>query len=104
VAYDWNKTGSVRLHGGGRKQEKDSGVPGPGSFNLAGTLNAGVENRKKVMLVSAERFGVGGPLYTHPSVSDEPGPGNYDYEMPFGNLLKPTYNVQIAEQCRELVF
>lgn len=104
VAYDWNKTGSVRLHGGGRKQEKDNGVPGPGSFNLAGTLNAGVENRKKVMLVSAERFGVGGPLYTHPSVSDEPGPGNYDYEMPFGNLLKPTYNVQIAEQCRELVF
>ena len=31
-------------------------------------------------------------------------PGNYDYEMPFGNLLKPTYNVAIAEQCRELVF
>ena len=34
----------------------------------------------------------------------QPGPGNYDYEMPVGNLLKPTYNVAIAEQCRELVF
>ena len=33
-----------------------------------------------------------------------PGPGAYDYEMPYGNLLKPTYNVAIAEQCRELVF
>ena len=48
--------------------------------------------------------GPGGPLYQHPDVPDEPGPGNYDYEMPFGNLLKPTYNVAIAEQCRELVF
>ena len=36
--------------------------------------------------------------------ADVPGPGAYDYEMPFGNLLKPTYNVAIAEQCRELVF
>ena len=56
------------------------------------------------MVVSAERFGPGGPLYQHPDVPHEPGPGNYDYEMPFGNLLKPTYNVAIAEQCRELVF
>ena len=56
------------------------------------------------MVVSAERFGPGGPLYQHPDVPSEPGPGCYDYEMPFGNLLKPTYNVAIAEQCRELVF
>ena len=100
---DWNASGTAKLHGGGRRKDRDNGVPGPGSFNLAHDYHI-EPNRKRVMVVSAERFGPGGPLYQHPDVPDEPGPGNYDYEMPFGNLLKPTYNVAIAEQCRELVF
>ena len=100
---DWNASGTAKLHGGGRRKDRDNGVPGPGSFNLAHDYHI-EPNRKRVMVVSAERFGPGGPLYQHPDVPNEPGPGNYDYEMPFGNLLKPTYNVAIAEQCRELVF
>ncbi len=52
---------------------------------------------------SAPRFGAGG--FAPGTEADEaPGPGAYDYEMPYGNLLKPTYNVAIAEQCREIVF
>ena len=53
------------------------------------------------MLYSAPRFASCGDALVAP---DNPGPGAYDYEMPYGNLLKPTYNVAIAEQCRELVF
>ena len=51
------------------------------------------------MLIPAQRLQSGDALVA----PDNPGPGAYDYEMPYGNLLKPTYNVAIAEQCRELV-
>ena len=76
---------------------------GPGAYSMPTTIKPGKPGRKNLMLSSAPRFGAGG--FAPGTEADEaPGPGAYDYEMPYGNLLKPTYNVAIAEQCREIVF
>ena len=76
---------------------------GPGAYSMPTTIKPGKPGRKNLMLSSAPRFGAGG--FAPGTEADEaPRPGAYDYEMPYGNLLKPTYNVAIAEQCREIVF
>jgi hypothetical protein len=54
------------------------------------------------MEAGSARFGNNG--FVDRQSLERPGPGSYDYEMPHGNLLKPTYNVAIAAQCRELTF
>lgn len=97
----------AKLGGGGSRFAQARGNetnPGPGAYDLKATLRAGRPNRKALMMSSAPRFGAGGATAAAADAYENPGPGAYDYEMPFGNLLKPTYNVAIAEQCRELVF
>ena len=76
---------------------------GPGAYSMPTTIKPGKPGRKNLMLSSAPRFGAGG-FVPGADAAEIPGPGAYDYEMPHGNLLKPTYNVAIAEQCREIVF
>ena len=85
------------------KAETTTARIGPGAYSVPTTIKAGKPGRKNLMLTSAPRFGAGGFLLGS-DADDLPGPGQYDYEMPYGNLLKPTYNVAIAEQCREIVF
>ena len=98
---DWNASGTAKFHGGGRRKDRDNGVPGPGSFNLAHDYHI-EPNRKRVMVVSAERFGPGGPLYQHPG-----GPGRPARAITTRDAepVEADYNnVAIAEQCREPVF
>ncbi|KAJ1444938.1 hypothetical protein M885DRAFT_551455 [Pelagophyceae sp. CCMP2097] len=74
---------------------------GPGTYSLASGRDR--RPRKCAMAAASTRFGGAGFGVDKQSL-DRPGPGSYDYEMPHGNLLKPTYNVAIAAQCRELTF
>lgn len=106
VAIDWTKASGVAKLASGTKDRvpkvqntATSENIGPGSYNLKSAITKARPGRKKLMLSAASRF---------PQCSDyqdqHPGPGSYDYQLPFGNLLKPTYNVAIASNCRDLFF
>ena len=65
---------------------------GPGSYNLRSTVQANKSrNRKNIMVTTQARFKGRTGEY------DGPGPGEYMPEYAYGNLIKPTFNIAIAE-------
>lgn len=70
---------------------------GPGAYNLGSTLRKQRPPRKPILVSAAPRF-----VDCPETETKSPGPGTYDYQLPSGNLLKPTYNIAIAAECREL--
>lgn len=107
VAVDWNKAkGVAKLFSGAKLRiapdpKSTSESLGPGSYNLPPTIKKATPSRKKLMVSSASRFP---PASEHHRDEDMPGPGSYDYQLPYGNLLKPTYNVAIAAESRDLFY
>jgi hypothetical protein len=80
---------------------------GPGSYELPSHLRKEKPNRKHMMINATPRFSAnrdGSFFFAKDETEASPGPGSYDYQLPYGNMLKPTYNVAIANQCRELRF
>ena len=101
--------GVAKLSSGPKERFAKSGVAastheavGPGSYEVPShIIPVGPGPKRMLMGTTAERFGNAHkghePLKT-------PGPGSYDYEMPYGNLLKQTYNVAIAEQSADIMW
>jgi hypothetical protein len=113
VSHKWSSAKGVAQIASGQKERfgepgkhvSTSDLVGPGAYEVPAhhQINPGAPGRKRtLMLTTSERFGggvggAGGPV-------DGPGPGSYDYDMPYGNLLKQTYNVAIAEQSADIVW
>ncbi|CAM9769976.1 unnamed protein product [Ectocarpus sp. 12 AP-2014] len=71
---------------------------GPGSYDVRDVVQLGrARSRKNIMVSSQARF-------TDPSApsSNNPGPGYYGTGMVYGNLLKQTYNIAIAEASADI--
>lgn len=71
---------------------------GPGSYQLPPSIQPKPSNRRQVMVSGSKRFGPDLDQFAE----KPPGPGAYDVEPFFGSMIKPTYNVAIAEQCGAL--
>ncbi|CAM9479859.1 unnamed protein product, partial [Laminaria digitata] len=71
---------------------------GPGSYNVRDVEQLGkARSRKNIMVSSQARF-----TYPGTAKTDNPGPGHYGSGMVYGNLLKQTYNIAIAEQSADI--
>ncbi|KAJ8613947.1 hypothetical protein CTAYLR_008786 [Chrysophaeum taylorii] len=99
VGVDWTKNvkGVAKLSSGTSTKDRTptTNSVGPGSYDIPPTIRVAMPRKQ---LTTAPRF---------PEASSEdegPGPGAYDYQLPYGNMLKPTYNVAIAAECRDLFF
>ena len=68
-----------------------SGTIGPGSYKLKSTITVKRSNRKNVFVSTTGRFTGKNELV------DVPGPGEYQPEYAYGNMIRPTFNIAIAE-------
>jgi hypothetical protein len=77
------------------KQETEAG---PGSYHLPSAIQApGKFHRVRGVMDSKE------PRDSHQTpTTTVPGPGAYDVALNYGNLLKPTFNVAIAEAAADI--
>lgn len=75
-----------------RRSATADASPGPGAYDVKPTRAKPVVKMVRDSLPSSSS--------DHPT----PGPGAYDAMLPYGNLLKATYNVAIAADCRDLFF
>jgi len=101
-AYDtsikWKKSqGVMRFNSGGQRfpdprQETDVG---PGEYKMPACIQLQKGKKTKVMVSSGQRSTLGVP-------SEGPGPGSYDTQLAYGNMLRPTFNIAIAEQSADI--
>jgi hypothetical protein len=75
------------------RQAKPAEGPGPGVYTLPPAFKPARPNRKGVMVSTADRFKEG-----RPKAEQTPGAGHYDSEYLYGNMVRKTYNVSIAEE------
>lgn len=105
MAMGLPKEGKGLMHGGGARwvEEKVQKTPGIGAYDVAvGTIAGGqaglkqnhAAKRKGVMGTSGSRRFASGVNEKHRYV---PGPGQYDPDFLYGNMLQPTFNISIAE-------
>lgn len=105
-AYDtsirWDQAKGVASLGAGVKsrfepaRSETNAAIGPGAYSIKSSIvPMKGQNRRNVMMTSEPRF----PSKKSTSV---PGPGSYDTQLMYGNLLKQTYNVAIAEQSADI--
>ena len=67
---------------------------GPGEYKLTSSINVKRGNRKNIMVSTQSRFGAGDNV-----VKTTPGPGSYNADYFYGNMVNPTFNIAIAESC-----
>jgi hypothetical protein len=107
-AYDvrpqWESRSVVPLSSGPAaripKLAAPSGDVGPGNYNLPGSMGAKKSlNRKDIMVSTESRFqkGMGGG-----GGKEVPGPASYYPEYHYGSLIRPTFNIAIAEASRTM--
>lgn len=103
MAPRWDQAPGVpRISAGGKRfQQSDQTSAttdvGPGTYSVPTTMGPkkSVNRRPDVMLTAAPRF-------HERSSTNVPGPGHYDTQMLYGNMLKQTYNVAIAEASADI--
>eukprot|EP00520_Triparma_pacifica_P017952 CAMPEP_0118649828 /NCGR_PEP_ID=MMETSP0785-20121206/9914_1 /TAXON_ID=91992 /ORGANISM="Bolidomonas pacifica, Strain CCMP 1866" /LENGTH=582 /DNA_ID=CAMNT_0006542147 /DNA_START=74 /DNA_END=1819 /DNA_ORIENTATION=+ len=91
----WKTNGVVPLYSGPKeripKEKSTSGDVGPAQYNLASSFGKKpVQNRKDILVSTSSRFN---KSYS----TDTPGAGSYYPEYSMGNLIRPTFNIAIAE-------
>ncbi|CAM9337616.1 unnamed protein product [Discosporangium mesarthrocarpum] len=102
IKVDWESKGVLPIGkvSSTYLEMKPAGDPGlgPGSYNVQDITGQGrVKSRKNIMVCSQVRFSDPGGVKT-----DVPGPGHYSSRVLYGNLIKQTYNIAIAEQSAEI--
>jgi len=102
-AYDvnlkWRSTSVVPLGSGPAERipkiNRTSGDIGPGEYKIGSSIKVKNNNRKNIMVSTQSRFGVADKKM----VDAGPGPGSYNADYFYGNLIQPTFNIAIAESC-----
>ena len=101
VRVPWNAN-SVALSSGPAdripKVKNYTGNIGPGDYNVPSTVGAKKSLNRKCIMVSTEtRFGSG-----LTSEVEGPGPSSYYPEYHYGSLIRPTFNIAIAEASKQM--
>jgi len=94
----WKTNGTVPLYSGPKERiptvKSTSGDVGPAQYNLSSSFGRkAVRNRKDILVSTSSRF-------PGSYANDTPGAGSYYPEYSMGNLIRPTFNIAIAEGSR----
>lgn len=93
------RTGPDVSRGGERFREaKQETMAGPGSYNLPSTIQPARKHHSQRGIMGSQEL----RMPSHKPTTDVPGPGAYDVALNYGNLLKPTFNVAIAEAAADV--
>ena len=97
VRPQWKASGCVPLFSGPKeripKTHSTSGDVGPAQYNVKSTFGKRSQNRKDILVSTSTRFGLS-------KTNDVPGAGHYYPEYSQGSLIRPTFNIAIAEASR----
>ena len=98
-SYWTTRAGPDVSRGGERfRMAKQETLVGPGSYDLPSAIQpARKRNSHHAIMGSQEKR-----MPSHKPITDVPGPGAYDIALNYGNLLKPTFNVAIAEAAADV--
>eukprot|EP00941_MAST-03F_sp_MAST-3F-sp1_P005114 g5114.t1 len=97
VEVSW-KTGnrSTGTIGYGKERfiaDKAKEIPGPGAYKTSGSFKPAMPSRTNTFISRADRFKEG-----RAKPIESPGPGSSSAEYLYGNMMKRTFNMKIAEQ------
>ena len=102
VSIPWASKNVVPLHSGPaeriKHQASETGDVGPAQYNIKSSFGkgSGVRNRKDILVSTQSRFQSGG------RDKDVPGPSSYYPEYAMGGMIRPTFNIAIAEASRSM--
>ena len=100
VSLPWKARNVVPLHSGPadriKQETSETGNVGPAQYNIKSSFGkgSGVRNRKDILVSTQSRFDAKG------YGNDVPGPSSYYPEYAMGGMIRPTFNIAIAEASR----
>ena len=98
----WSTKAGPDISRGGKRfpDPKADTAAGPGSYQLPSAIQVpGKYQRVRGIMDSTEQR-----MVSHKPTTNVPGPGAYDVALNYGNLLRPTFNVAIAEASADIRF
>ena len=102
VSLPWKAKNVVPLYSGPADRIKhapsETGDVGPAQYNIRSSFGkgSGVRNRSDIMVSTQGRF------VSKSEDLDTPGPSAYYTEYAMGGMIKPTFNIAIAEASRSM--